>query len=70
MTAHHDVFDYGHVLKELHVLKGTSNAFLGDNMGSQTVNPVAKEPDSPLGETVNAGDDIVQSRLARTIWAN
>jgi hypothetical protein len=67
MAAYHDVLENGEVLEQSNILKGSSNACVGDEMGRGAADDRALEYEFPIESSIHSGDEIKQSRLPGAI---
>jgi len=75
MTADHDVFQYGHILKKTDVLKCTGHTLLGDMVGFHTLDKLFFSPgwddgNIPFCGWIDTGDAVKEGGLSGTIGAN
>jgi hypothetical protein len=76
MAADHDIFQYGHVLKQADILKGPGQALFRDTVGLESIDPLgfavfrAVRSDIATGGDIDPGDAVEKSGLAGTVGAD
>ena len=70
MLAHHYIIQYGHIAKNLQILKGAGNPQIGDLKRLQPIDPVILKTDKPTIRPVETGDQVESGRLAGPVWPN
>jgi hypothetical protein len=67
VSTYHDIFQHGHPVKKLHVLKGPGNAEFSHLVRSQAIQLVTVEVYDAVVSGIKAGDKVKQGGFAGTV---